>query len=590
MQPRGRAAAGAERAVSRADPVHSARRLRVRLGHAHGQGCVEGLVATQERHARGRESDHGVLAAGARQKAAPLELAHKVAQLAPAALAQDAVGRQGVEPTVQDLLRRGAPQDVDDGGDAGRGPSLRQARHAAHGLEGVLGHVALHELARAVPAVVAAGGGVLAKVAQDEVAQAVGRGAVERHLPQALLVALAKCGQLVGGKVVALGARHQVLGCVDVARHVEKDAFRRGAVATGAARLLVVGLQRQRHVVVDDEAHVRLVDPHAKRVGRDHHAAAVKQEVLLVAGALLGREARVVARGRDALLAKKLAGLLHGATARAVHDARASRALAAQCHQHPVALLSGLGTLDGKAEVGAVEAGHHAQGVVQPQRGGDVGADALGGRGGERHDRHACAQRVDEAADALVAGAEVVSPLRYAVRLVHGEKACPARVHRRDEPGVVQPLGRDVQKVQQPVAHLRKHGGALGAGLRAGEAVGGHARLAQRPHLVRHERDQGRHDHGHARQHDGGHLVADRLSRRRGHDGEHVAPGQRGAHDPLLVGAELAVAEGPPQNPDRVRVRLPRNLCHAPATPSVGRTELQLTSPIGQEIAILCTL
>ena len=39
------------------------------------------------------------------------------------------------------------------------------------------------------------------------------------------------------------------------------------AVASGAADLLVVGLDRRRHVGMDDEAHVRLVDAHAEGDG-----------------------------------------------------------------------------------------------------------------------------------------------------------------------------------------------------------------------------------------------------------------------------------------------------------------------------------
>ena len=42
---------------------------------------------------------------------------------------------------------------------------------------------------------------------------------------------------------------------------------------------------------------------------------------------------------------------------------------------------------------------------------------------------------------------------------------------------------------------------------------------------------------------DGGHLVADRLARRGGHDGEHVFACERGIHDALLVRAEALVAE-----------------------------------------------
>ena len=44
------------------------------------------------------------------------------------------------------------------------------------------------------------------------------------------------------------------------------------AVASGAAGFLVIGFEAAGHLVVDDEADVGLVDAHAERVGRHHHA------------------------------------------------------------------------------------------------------------------------------------------------------------------------------------------------------------------------------------------------------------------------------------------------------------------------------
>ena len=51
---------------------------------------------------------------------------------------------------------------------------------------------------------------------------------------------------------------------------IEQGAAGRVAVAARAAGFLIIALQIFRHIVVDDEPDVRLVDAHAEGVGRDH--------------------------------------------------------------------------------------------------------------------------------------------------------------------------------------------------------------------------------------------------------------------------------------------------------------------------------
>ena len=72
------------------------------------------------------------------------------------------------------------------------------------------------------------------------------------------------------------------------------------AVSAGAAGLLVVALDVLGHVVVDDEAHVGLVDAHAEGDGRDHDVHLVAQERVLDPRALGRRQTRVVGGGLHA--------------------------------------------------------------------------------------------------------------------------------------------------------------------------------------------------------------------------------------------------------------------------------------------------
>ena len=53
----------------------------------------------------------------------------------------------------------------------------------------------------------------------------------------------------------------------DVGPRVEEDAVARQPVASGPADLLVVALDRLRHIPMDDEADVGLVDSHAEGNG-----------------------------------------------------------------------------------------------------------------------------------------------------------------------------------------------------------------------------------------------------------------------------------------------------------------------------------
>ena len=97
----------------------------------------------------------------------------------------------------------------------------------------------------------------------------------------------------LGARAGALGRGRLLLdeaGLLDrVAGVEEQQALARQAVAPGAPGLLVVALEVLGQIVVDDEAHVGLVDAHAEGHRRADHAHLVAHERLLGAVALLGR-------------------------------------------------------------------------------------------------------------------------------------------------------------------------------------------------------------------------------------------------------------------------------------------------------------
>ena len=127
-----------------------------------------------------------------------------------------------------------------------------------------------------------------------------------------------------------------------VASAVEEQAVGGQAVAARAPRLLIVGIEVLRHVVVQDVADVGLVYAHAEGVGRDHDRGAVVYEFLLIARALRVGQARVVAHGLDAFFAQPLADLFDGLARGAVDYSRGVRELADVAHHRGVFVVGAL--------------------------------------------------------------------------------------------------------------------------------------------------------------------------------------------------------------------------------------------------------
>ena len=80
----------------------------------------------------------------------------------------------------------------------------------------------------------------------------------------------------------------------EIAPGIDQHAFRRQPVAPRAARLLLIMLRRSRRARMDDEAHVRSVDPHPERHRRDHDVRSLVEKHFLVAAAHFVGQARVI--------------------------------------------------------------------------------------------------------------------------------------------------------------------------------------------------------------------------------------------------------------------------------------------------------
>ena len=220
-----------------------------------------------------------------------------------------------------------------------------------------------------------------------------------------------------------------------------------------------------------------------------------------------------------------------------------------ETRQHRVLLVvAGHGT-HAQVDVGPVETRYDNPRARKAEQFDDVVADlGRGGRGEGRERRSTrlpvCASaRAGRVSQKPVVGPEVVTPLRDAMRLVDDEPRDRHVAEDAHEGIRREALGRDIQQAQIP--------GTRGLHRLAAHLAGQHRVQRRRPnsplvqlvHLVFHQRDQRRHHQCRPWQQDGGKLKAERLSRSRRHDGQHIVPLHHGAHEVLLTGAKRRVPE-----------------------------------------------
>ena len=123
-----------------------------------------------------------------------------------------------------------------------------------------------------------------------------------RHSPAAARLCMrADLNVLARRLVAAAELGGEAIARQHVGPRIEQHAVAGQPVAAGAADLLVVALDRARHVAVDHVADVRLVDAHAERDGRDHHLDLVARERVLDRVARARLHAGVVGGGAHAL-------------------------------------------------------------------------------------------------------------------------------------------------------------------------------------------------------------------------------------------------------------------------------------------------
>jgi hypothetical protein len=185
------------------------------------------------------------------------------------------------------------------------------------------------------------------------------------------------------------------------------------------------------------------------------------------------------------------------------------------------------------------------------QPGDDVGARRRVGRGGHGKNPHVADGRGRRAQTEIV-GAEVMPPLRHAMRFVNGDAARPRLAQERLGVRPREALGRDIEQREPALAQQPQHGGVLLAVVGGIERAGPHPERAQLLHLIAHQGDERR---DHQRQpaiDERGKLIAQALARARGHDGQHILAGEDRREDFGLSRPEIGIAVDARQNAPRL--------------------------------------
>ena len=160
------------------------------------------------------------------------------------------------------------------------------------------------------------------------------------------------------------------------------------------------------------------------------------------------------------------------------------------------------------------------------------------GIGGCREGRQRHTKSAAQLADPQIIGAEIMPPLRDAMRLVHGNQAdTDAPQHPHCRPGG-EAFGRDVKELQATGFERLPDLFGLFLGIARGQRTGLDAYRPERAHLIPHQRNQRRDHHGHALAQKRRKLKAQGFTATGGHDRQHVFAARDRVHDILLPGAE----------------------------------------------------
>ena len=295
---------------------------------------------------------------------------------------------------------------------------------------------------------------------------------------------------------------------------------------------------------MEHEAHIRLVDAHAEGNRGADDDALLGHEQALRFRAIIGRHAGVIGDGAETLGDEEGGPFLGRLARQRIDDAGLTGTAIEKVDKLLLGIVLGRHR---QAQVGPVE----TRDIDLRLPAEDLAHDIAPGRLVRRRRKGAdgnTGEGLPQGLQHVVLRSERSAPLRDAMRLVDGDQG---HVETRQCPHHAlghQPLGRQIEQAHLATRDPPPDGDVLVAVLCGVDAFGGHPGELECRHLVLHQRHQRRDDDGQPAARQSRHLVAQRLPRPGGHDGQHIAPIEKCGDDTLLAGPEALVAEGLAEN------------------------------------------
>ena len=315
-------------------------------------------------------------------------------------------------------------------------------------------------------------------------------------------------------------------------------------ITAGASRFLIVTFQTLGHVVVDDIAHIRLVNTHTKSDGGHNHVCFLHQEVILVLNSGLGVQTGMVRQCANLVNLQKSSQFFHLFTTQAVYNARFARMVLNELHHLFIDIFRLFA--DFIIEVGTVEGGNEHFGLFHSQILLDI-ALHLGCCGGSQCNYwHFLTDFLDNGTDASVFRAEIMSPFRNTVRFIDSIKRDVYILEKLDILLFGKRFRSHIQQFCLPFQQILFHFVDFHFGEGGIEEVGNAVLCAKATngiHLVLHQGNQGGNHNSRALLHHGRQLVAHRLSTARGHNHEAILAFQERLDNLQLITFEFVKTE-----------------------------------------------
>ena len=169
-------------------------------------------------------------------------------------------------------------------------------------------------------------------------------------------------------------------------------------------------------------------------------------------------------------------------------------------------------------------------------------AGALVGGRGEGNARNV-GEQLCQLTQLQVFAAEIVAPLRYAMRFVDGEQSDFQALQERQHARLHQALGRQIEHFHFAAFDPQSEVALLLGTQRGVQRSGGHAQFFEGGDLIVHQRDQRRNDHRQTFTQQRRHLEAQRLAATGRHQHQRITAAGHALNDRTLTATETVVAE-----------------------------------------------